>query len=68
MQTRVARLGEFSPFVRVLSLGSFSFKYYGKSPKIRPTFFHGYSIVLISTKHGFGLILGDFFHKLIWSL
>jgi hypothetical protein len=38
-----------------------------EEPKFWATFFHGKSFVLLLAKHGLGYILGDFFHKLIWS-
>jgi hypothetical protein len=44
------------------------FENYIRSPNVLATFFYGkITYVLISTENGLGYILGDFFHKLIWS-
>jgi hypothetical protein len=40
---------------------------FSSSPDFWATFFQGKSYVLILAKKGLGFVLGDFFHKLIWS-
>jgi hypothetical protein len=40
---------------------------YTEVAQIIGLFFHVTSCVVIFTKNGLGYILGDFFHKLIWS-
>jgi hypothetical protein len=42
---------------------AYIFENYESSPKVCSTIFNGKSCVLISTKNGFGYILGDFFTK-----
>jgi hypothetical protein len=59
----VTRLGEFSPLGRLLTLGNV-FENYRSGPKFGATFFDGKCCVHIN---GLCYILGDFFHKLIWS-
>jgi hypothetical protein len=54
-------LGEFSLIGRLLALGSFFTENDNRSQLL------GKSYALILTKNGPGYILGDFFHKLIWS-
>jgi hypothetical protein len=51
---------------RMFSLGSF-FEYYKYSPKFCATLPHSSGFILILANNGLGYILGDFFHKLIWS-
>jgi hypothetical protein len=61
-QHRVTRLVKFSPIGRVFTSGSLS-EITKVSQKIRASFFHGKSYLLILTKNG----VGRFSHKLIWS-
>jgi hypothetical protein len=55
-KARVARMGEFSPFGRLFTLGSV-FENYRSSPKFWATCFYGTRFL---TKKWFGYILGDF--------
>jgi hypothetical protein len=64
--SRVTRLGEFSPIGRLFTLGSFV-ENYRRMLKFLATFFLSKRHVLILTKNALGYILGDFFHKPIWS-
>jgi hypothetical protein len=64
--TMVTRLGEFSPFGRLFSSGSF-FEKYRSCPKFRATFIHGKSYIWIITPKLLGPHFGRFGNKLIWS-
>jgi hypothetical protein len=67
--TRVTRLGEFSPFGWLFTLGRF-IENYRSSPNFSSpcTQFHGKIHVSILTKNNsLGYFWGDFFHENIWS-
>jgi hypothetical protein len=63
---RVTRLGEFSPFGWLFTLGSFS-KISKVTQILGATFVHSTSCVLIFGKTWVGVHFVQFFHKLIWS-
>jgi hypothetical protein len=55
-------LGEFSPFYAIVHILWTVFEKYRNSPKIRATFSHGRSCVLVLTiEIGLGYVMGDFY-------
>jgi hypothetical protein len=62
---RVTRLGDFLPIEPSLTLGSFF--NYKSSPDFGPLFPWKMLCIDLYKKNGMGFILGNFFHKLIWS-
>jgi hypothetical protein len=67
MMNRVTRLGEFSTIVRWFYSDS-NFENYKSSPNVLLLFSTEKAVCILTlTKNVLGYILGDFFHKLIWS-
>jgi hypothetical protein len=62
---RVTKMGEFPPFECLFTL--VCLKKYLNSTIFWISLFRGKSLALILKKNVLGYILGDFFHKLIWS-
>jgi hypothetical protein len=60
IESRVTKLGAFSPFGRLFSLGSL-FKNYRSSENSLSTFYHDASYVLILTKTGWATLESIFF-------
>jgi hypothetical protein len=64
-EIRVTRLGEFLPFVRLFSLGSFW--EITEVAQIYGVLFPQVKLCINFDKKMFGLHFGRLFHKLIWS-
>jgi hypothetical protein len=64
---RVTRLGEFSPLVKLFSFAIFCKLQMYVARNVGPLFPHK-RVYIFRTKNALGFLLGDFFHKLIWSL
>jgi hypothetical protein len=64
----VTRLGEFGPIGPLFTLGSFLKLGIGRSSSdFGATVFYGKTLQINFDKKKMGNILGNFFHKLIWS-